>query len=241
MAYQPIDNYGLIGDLHTVALVGVNGSIDWLCMPRFDSPSVFAAILDDEKGGRFRIAPADEDGVSYKQFYWPATNVLVTRFLSDQGAAELTDFMPIGETGGGTEERRDLIRRLSVTRGTVAFRMECRPAFNFARDPHETVLVEGGAEFHGPNAASRARDAHAARRRRQRRGRRVHPLRGRERHLRAARAHRRIRTSASICPRTRPRPPFARPSRTGATGWRSAPIPGAGARSCTARPSCSSF
>jgi GH15 family glucan-1,4-alpha-glucosidase len=68
MAYQPIDNYGLIGDLHTVALVGVNGSIDWLCMPRFDSPSVFAAILDDQKGGRFRIAPADEDGVSYKQF-----------------------------------------------------------------------------------------------------------------------------------------------------------------------------
>ena len=148
MAYQPIDNYGLIGDLHTVALVGVDGSIDWLCMPRFDSPSVFAAILDDEKGGRFRIAPADEDDVSYKQFYWPATNVLVTRFLSDQGAAELTDFMPIGETGGGTEERRDLIRRLSVTRGTIAFRMECRPAFNFARDPHETILVDGGAEFH---------------------------------------------------------------------------------------------
>ena len=148
MAYQPIDNYGLIGDLHTVALVGVNGSIDWLCMPRFDSPSVFAAILDDRKGGRFRIAPADEDGVSYKQFYWPATNVLVTRFLSDQGAAELIDFMPIGEAGGGTEDRRDLVRRLSVLRGTITFRMECRPAFNFARDPHETVLVDGGAEFH---------------------------------------------------------------------------------------------
>src|ERR687891_2827594 len=148
MAYQPIDNYGLIGDLHTVALVGVNGSIDWLCMPRFDSPSVFAAILDDRKGGCFRIAPADEDGVSYKQFYWPATNVLVTRFLSDQGAAELIDFMPIGEAGGGTEDRRDLVRRLSVLRGTITFRMECRPAFNFARDPHETVLVDGGAEFH---------------------------------------------------------------------------------------------
>jgi GH15 family glucan-1,4-alpha-glucosidase len=147
MAYQPIDDYGLIGDLHTVALVGVNGSIDWLCLPRFDSPSVFAAILDDAKGGRFRIAPANDDDVSYKQFYWPATNVLVTRFLSEQGAAELIDFMPVGEIAG-KPHRCEVIRRISVLRGTMTFRMECRPAFNFARDPHEMVLVEGGAEFH---------------------------------------------------------------------------------------------
>jgi GH15 family glucan-1,4-alpha-glucosidase len=70
MAYQPIDNYGIIGELHSVALVGTDGSIDWLCSPHFDSPSVFAAILDDEKGGRFKVAPVWE-GVTRKQFYWP--------------------------------------------------------------------------------------------------------------------------------------------------------------------------
>lgn len=83
MAYQPIENYGIIGNMHTVALVGMNGSIDWFCDPDFDSPSVFAAILDDEKGGRYKIAPTislDEDDVSNKQLYWPETNVLVTRF-----------------------------------------------------------------------------------------------------------------------------------------------------------------
>jgi GH15 family glucan-1,4-alpha-glucosidase len=149
MGYQPIENYGLIGDLHTVALVGMNGSIDWLCMPRFDSPSVFAAILDDQKGGRFRVWPDDDAEVTYKQFYWPDTNVLVTRFLSSDGAAELTDFMPIARPGE-TDCRRQLIRRLSVSRGAIRFRMVCQPAFDYARATHDTVLVEGGAEFHSP-------------------------------------------------------------------------------------------
>ena len=98
-----IEDYGLIGNMHTAALVGRNGSIDWMCMPRFDSPSLFCAILDDKKGGFFRIAPVHEDDVVYKQFYWPATNVLVTRFLSTQGAAELIDFMAVDE---GRSERR---------------------------------------------------------------------------------------------------------------------------------------
>ena len=92
--YPLIGDHGLIGDLQTAALVATDGSIDWFCVPRFDSPSVFAALLDDQKGGHFRIAPADAD-VTYKQFYWPATNVLVTRFLAADGAAELTDFMPV--------------------------------------------------------------------------------------------------------------------------------------------------
>ncbi len=86
MAYQPIENYGMIGDMHTVALVGIDGSIDWLCVPHFDSPSVFCAILDDQKGGRFRVTPVGED-VTHKQFYWPETNVLITRFLAPGGAA----------------------------------------------------------------------------------------------------------------------------------------------------------
>jgi GH15 family glucan-1,4-alpha-glucosidase len=95
VSYQPIENYGIIGNMRTVALVGMNGSIDWYCYPHFDSPSVFGAILDDKKGGRFQIS-ADADGVRHKQFYWPSTNVLVTRFLLADGIAELEDFMPAG-------------------------------------------------------------------------------------------------------------------------------------------------
>jgi GH15 family glucan-1,4-alpha-glucosidase len=99
LPYQPIENYGVIGDLRTAALIGKNGSLDWLCLPHFDSPSVFAALLDDAKGGRFRIAPTCED-VTTKQLYWPDTNILVTRFLSPEGVAELVDFMPVGGEQG---------------------------------------------------------------------------------------------------------------------------------------------
>ena len=92
MAYQPIENYGIIGNMHAVALVGMNGSIDWFCFPHSDSPSIFARILDDEKGGYFQIAALD--GAKPKQLYWPATNVLITRFLSPDGVGEVTDYMP---------------------------------------------------------------------------------------------------------------------------------------------------
>src|SRR5215211_6443661 len=148
MAYQPIENYGIIGDLHSVALVGMVGSIDWLCLPHFDSPSVFAAILDDEKGGRFKISPVSE-GVTRKQFYWPDTNVLVTRFFALNGVAEVTDYMPIhmSENGHG---RHQLIRRVEVVRGEMDFRMECSPAFNYARDGHETEIGAEGTSFHSP-------------------------------------------------------------------------------------------
>jgi GH15 family glucan-1,4-alpha-glucosidase len=147
MAYEPIDNYGMIGDMHTIALVSIKGSIDWMCMPRFDSPSVFAALLDDEKGGHFRITPDDGD-VTHKQFYWPGTNVLVTRFLSPQGAAELTDFMPVGHRRKNGPRRRVLVRRITAVRGRITCLMECRPAFNFARDAHEVTILENGATFH---------------------------------------------------------------------------------------------
>ncbi len=157
MAYQPIENYGIIGDLHSVALVGIDGSIDWLCLPRFDSPSVFAAILDDEKGGRFKIAPAVE-GVARKQLYWPDTNVLVTRFFAPDGVSEITDYMPVGASANG-HGRHQLIRRIKVVRGEMAFRMECSPAFNYARDGHETEITKGGACFHsGPLSLGLATD-----------------------------------------------------------------------------------
>lgn len=152
MSYQPIHNYGMIGDLHTVALVGINGSIDWLCVPHFDSPSVFAAILDKEKGGSFRIWPTDEK-TTCKQFYWPDTNVLVTRFLGRQGAAEMTDFMPVKEHEIPTESGRShhLVRRVTAVRGTIELNIHCLPAFNFARDEHDLEIVEGGAVFKSPS------------------------------------------------------------------------------------------
>ena len=144
--YQPIENYGVIGNMRTAALVGMDGSIDWLCLPHFDSPSVFAAILDERKGGRFRIAPAGDD-FRHKQFYWPDTNILITRFLHDEGVGEIEDYMPVRGVGAVPEE---LIRRVRVVRGRVPFRLECRPAFDYARAEHQTHLSEQGAASTGP-------------------------------------------------------------------------------------------
>jgi len=149
MSYLPIENYGIIGNLHTAALVGTNGSIDWLCFPRFDSPSVFAAILDDAKGGRFQIAPSRE-GATPKQIYLPETNVLVTRFLSPDGVGEVIDFMPV-PADVKEEDHHQLIRRVKVVRGAMAFRVQCRPAFDYARATHETDVLSDGAVFRSPN------------------------------------------------------------------------------------------
>src|SRR5947209_20425861 len=118
--YLPIEEHGIIGDMHTAALVGVDGTIDWMCFPHFDSPSVFASILDAEKGGHFRIAPAGTDWKS-KQLYHPDSNVLITRFLSAEGVAEVVDFMPVVRDD---RRRHDhlLVRRVSVVRGTMKLR-----------------------------------------------------------------------------------------------------------------------
>ena len=145
MPYQPIEDYGIVGNLRTAALIGKDGSIDWMCFPRFDSPSVFAAILDDQKGGFFRIAPTIDE-VTRKQHYWPDTNVLVTRFLGADGVGEVIDFMPM-QPGGNGQSKGRLIRRVRVLRGSMRFRLECRPAFNYARDTHNTRIVDGGAHF----------------------------------------------------------------------------------------------
>jgi GH15 family glucan-1,4-alpha-glucosidase len=145
MAYQPIENYGIIGDLHTVALVSREGSIDWLCFPHFDSPSVFGALLDDRKGGHYQICPAS-GGVTYKQLYWPDTNVLVTRFLTPDGVGEVVDYMPIRSLAVRHGYHR-LIRQVRVVRGSMAFHVEVQPAFNYARDSHQVELGEHGAIF----------------------------------------------------------------------------------------------
>jgi len=150
MPYQPIENYGLIGNLHTAALVGMDGSIDWLCLPRFDSPSLFAALLDDDKGGQFRIAPP-QDGLRHKQFYWPDTNILVTRFLHPDGVGQLEDFMPVGPAAGPSPNQ--LIRRVRVVRGEMSFRLDCQPAFDYGRAPHTTATHERGARFESADMA----------------------------------------------------------------------------------------
>ena len=148
MPYLPIEEYGLIGNMRTSALVGVNGSIDWFCFPYFDSPSVFGAVLDDRKGGWCKIATQGNEA-THKQYYWPDTNVLVTRFLSEQGVGQVIDFMPVGlkATEAG---HHGIIRRVQAIRGNVTFRLECFPAFNYARDPHTTTLTSEGACFEAP-------------------------------------------------------------------------------------------
>jgi GH15 family glucan-1,4-alpha-glucosidase len=142
MSYQPIENHGIIGDLFTVALVGMDGSIDFMCLPEFDSPSVFAALLDDKRGGRFQIAPLLE-GARQRQLYLPDTCILLTRFLSDQGVAEVSDFMPIADT----VHRHDIVRRVKTVRGEIAFRMVCQPRFDYARGVHTVERTRDGVLF----------------------------------------------------------------------------------------------
>jgi GH15 family glucan-1,4-alpha-glucosidase len=144
MIYQPIENYGVIGDLHTVALAGMDGSIDFMCFPHFDSPTIFAAILDHEKGGRFRIAPV-LDGARQKQLYLPDSNILLSRFLSEEGVAEISDFMVIEDN---REHWHDLVRRVKTVRGEIRFRMVCDPRFDYGRRGHRLEIRDGEAIFH---------------------------------------------------------------------------------------------
>src|SRR5579862_8023691 len=145
MSYQPIENYGIIGNMRTVALVGMNGSIDWYCYPHFDSPSIFGAILDDNKGGRYQICPIG-DQVRHKQFYWPSTNILITRFLLPDGIAELEDFMPVG-LPPDSPWYHHLYRRIRCVKGCVRVSLTCRPAFDYGRQSHEMMIDAGGALF----------------------------------------------------------------------------------------------
>lgn len=134
--YLPIECYGIIGNMETVALVGEAGSIDFMCYPRFDSPSIFAALLDCEKGGRFRIRTTLGE-VATRQMYLPDSNILLTRFLSAEGVAEISDYMPVDET----KADQTLVRRVKSVRGNITFEMECSPRFNYARTGHTVSLA----------------------------------------------------------------------------------------------------
>ncbi|HET9377753.1 MAG TPA: glycoside hydrolase family 15 protein [Chthoniobacterales bacterium] len=141
--HQPIENYGVIGNLETVALVGIDGSIDFCCFPEFDSPSIFASLLDSDKGGRFSIAPTLQNSRP-KQSYLPNTNVLLTRFLSPDGVAELVDFMPVFGSVVSEEERGEysrITRRAKCIRGEVQFEMFCQPKFDYARVSHQIKRI----------------------------------------------------------------------------------------------------
>lgn len=140
--YQPIENYGVIGDLRTVALIGKNGSIDFLCFPNFDSPSIFAALLDSEKGGFFQISPIQEN-VESKQLYIPDTNILLTRFLYQDGIGEITDFMPIA----AKREKNVLIRKVLNIKGQITYRMRFCPRFNYGRSSHKSKHLKNTLIF----------------------------------------------------------------------------------------------
>ncbi|NKB81251.1 MAG: glycoside hydrolase family 15 protein [Nitrospirales bacterium] len=149
MAYKGIGDYGIIGDLHTVALVGIDGSIDWCCLPHFDSPSIFAAILDQKQGGYFKISPMRPG--NQRQMYLPETNILLTRFFQEDGVGEVTDFMPVeSDAPGSLPQRHQIIRMVSVVRGQVQFSLECAPSFHYGQDAHTATVREGGVIFSSP-------------------------------------------------------------------------------------------
>ena len=144
--YPLIADHGLIGDLQTAALVATDGSIDWFCAPRFDSPSLFAALIDRSNGGCFRVRPTI-DVFTSKQLYLPDTAVLVTRFMTEAGVGEVVDFMPV--TGRGATERHRIVRMVRCVRGEMTFSLELAPRFEYGRDRHETSVTEDGIVFRG--------------------------------------------------------------------------------------------
>jgi GH15 family glucan-1,4-alpha-glucosidase len=148
--YPLIANHGLIGDLQSAALVATDGSIDWFCAPRFDSPSVFGALLDAENGGRCRVRPTAEVFTG-KQMYFPDTAVLVTRFITEAGVGEVVDFMPVA--GATATPSRRLVRMVRCVRGQMGFEIDIAPRFDYGREVHETHVTEDGAVFQGPRTS----------------------------------------------------------------------------------------
>jgi len=148
--YPDISDHGLIGDLQTAALVSTDGTLDWFCCPRFDSPSVFASLLDASRGGYYKIAPDRDDYVS-RQLYLPDSAILITRFMTPDGVGEVHDFMPVIE--GPATGRHRLVRNIRVVRGTMRFAIEVQPRFDYGRKPHTLELSGDGAVFRSEDLA----------------------------------------------------------------------------------------
>ncbi|MXM64825.1 glycoside hydrolase family 15 protein [Streptomyces sp. HUCO-GS316] len=150
--YPPIADHGMIGDLQTAALVSSEGSIDWWCTPRFDSPSLFASLLDSERGGHCRLAAdlTDGDHMAVRQLYLSDTAILITRFMAPGGVGEVADFMVPLDSSTATD-RHSLIRVARVVRGSLPFSFDCRPRFDYGRAPHTlTRSDDHAAVLRGP-------------------------------------------------------------------------------------------
>jgi GH15 family glucan-1,4-alpha-glucosidase len=139
-----IADHALIGDLQTAALVTTDGSVDWFCCPRFDSPSVFGALLDDERGGHFRIRPTGT-GWTSSQMYFPDTAVVVTRFFTDAGMGQVIDFMP--PAGAVATDNHRIVRLLQCVRGQMRFEIDIAPRFDYGRHPHRAEASDNGVVF----------------------------------------------------------------------------------------------
>jgi GH15 family glucan-1,4-alpha-glucosidase len=144
--YPLIADHGIIGDLQTSALVATNGSIDWFCAPRFDSPSIFGALLDQQRGGHCTVRPTVA-AFTTKQLYFPDTAALITRFLTQAGVGEVIDFMPLSGTAASTRHR--LVRMVRCVRGEMTFSMDIAPRFDYGREAHQTHVTVDGAVFEG--------------------------------------------------------------------------------------------
>lgn len=142
---RPIAEHGAVGNLQTVALVARDGTVDFLCWPQFDSPSIFAALLDPDKGGAFEIRPIIDEA-RVVQMYIPESNVLLTRWLGEEASAEIIDVMPI-PTGEDASRRGRMIRRVKVTRGKAKVKLHCWPRFDYARLSPEVAIEDGKAVF----------------------------------------------------------------------------------------------
>ena len=149
--YPLIADHGLIGNLQTAALVSMDGTIDWFCAPRFDSPSIFGSLLDHDHGGHFRIRPT-VDTFNQQQLYYPDTAILLTRFLTDAGVGEVVDFMPIANPAFASD-RHQLVRMFRCIRGEMTFALDIAPRFDYGRESHETHVTEDGVVFRGPQSA----------------------------------------------------------------------------------------
>jgi GH15 family glucan-1,4-alpha-glucosidase len=147
--YNPIEDYGLIGNLKTVALVSMEGSIDFMCYPDFDSPSVFARLLDKDRGGSFSITPQIKE-YKTKQLYLPGTAVLLTRFFSDESITELTDYMPVTQIG--SKKPNAIIRQVKAVSGNITYQVKCEPAFNYAQAAHRCELEDNVITFKADDA-----------------------------------------------------------------------------------------
>ena len=234
--YPPIAEHGLIGDLQTAALVTTDGSVDWFCCPRFDSPSVFASLLDRERGGYFRIAPEGDDYVT-RQLYFPDTAILITRFMTPGGVGEVIDFMPVEDPDQATDRHR-LVRAVRCVRGEMRFVVDCAPRFDYGRQSHDLEVTEQGAVFRTPAFSSPCT------------GRPAWNVDGddvRGHHDPAGRAGGRgdagVGRPGSTARAGRPRncwPCSPTPPDSGAAGWPARPTVAAGGRWSPARPSRSS-